>query len=396
MLTGMRIAILCSAFEPYIKGGGEVSTKELAVTLIEGGADIHVFTVFEEQKEEIVNDLPVTRVKHANYYWSYTPKGGSFTKLLWHMKDADNNDMAIRMMSFLKQYRPDIVITSTIEDISSSIWRLVSKENIPIIHILRSYSLLCPKATMFKNNKSCLAQCLSCHAITTRKKTNSNYVDAVVGISNYILDVHRTHGYFKNSLGATIYNVVDDMGRGNKSERYLWEPVKAKKVVLGFLGNILPTKGLDMLVEAVGNCEYTKYIELKVGGDGDVAFKNKVLDLASRQGVNINFLGRVQPKEFFESVDWLVVPSLWHEPFGRIVAESIYFNTPVIVSSVGGMPELVKEDNGYIYCSGKELENCLNRVFSSKKKLSFRNKDAFSRGKIAQEWSYLFEMLDGQ
>jgi len=42
------------------------------------------------------------------------------------------------------------------------------------------------------------------------------------------------------------------------------------------------------------------------------------------------------------NVDLTVVPSRWAEPFGRVIIESYQQGTPVIATSVGGIPELIE------------------------------------------------------
>ena len=39
----------------------------------------------------------------------------------------------------------------------------------------------------------------------------------------------------------------------------------------------------------------------------------------------------------------IVIPSLWQEPFGLVVAEAMSNGMAVIASKVGGIPEIVKD-----------------------------------------------------
>ena len=43
----------------------------------------------------------------------------------------------------------------------------------------------------------------------------------------------------------------------------------------------------------------------------------------------------------------IVIPSLWEEPFGLVVAEAMSNGACVIASKVGGIPEIIK-DNGIL------------------------------------------------
>jgi glycosyltransferase involved in cell wall biosynthesis len=52
----------------------------------------------------------------------------------------------------------------------------------------------------------------------------------------------------------------------------------------------------------------------------------------------------------FEKIDVLAVPSLWHEPFGRVAIEAMAWGIPVIASRRGGLPEIVQPGvNGWLF-----------------------------------------------
>jgi len=57
---------------------------------------------------------------------------------------------------------------------------------------------------------------------------------------------------------------------------------------------------------------------------------------------NISFLGYVEKENFYGKIDVLVVPSLWDEPFGRVIIEAALRGIPVIVSKNGASLELLK------------------------------------------------------
>jgi glycosyltransferase involved in cell wall biosynthesis len=57
----------------------------------------------------------------------------------------------------------------------------------------------------------------------------------------------------------------------------------------------------------------------------------------------VTFLGHTDSKLFYERVDVVVVPSLWHEPFGRTAIEPWAYGIPVIASNRGGLAEIVED-----------------------------------------------------
>ncbi|EIL1470784.1 TPA: glycosyltransferase, partial [Escherichia coli] len=65
---------------------------------------------------------------------------------------------------------------------------------------------------------------------------------------------------------------------------------------------------------------------------------------------SVKFIGHVSPEVFYNQVDFVIVPSLWHEPLARTVFESYFYGLPVIGSNRGGIPEsIVNGVNGFIF-----------------------------------------------
>lgn len=56
----------------------------------------------------------------------------------------------------------------------------------------------------------------------------------------------------------------------------------------------------------------------------------------------VQFLGHLDdPVSLYQVSDLTVVPSLWPEPFGRSIIESMACGTPVVASRTGGIPEIL-------------------------------------------------------
>ena len=46
----------------------------------------------------------------------------------------------------------------------------------------------------------------------------------------------------------------------------------------------------------------------------------------------------------------MLVPSLWNEPFSRVIIEAYSYGIPVVASNRGGMPEIVEErKTGFLF-----------------------------------------------
>ncbi|WP_446918163.1 glycosyltransferase, partial [Klebsiella pneumoniae] len=87
----------------------------------------------------------------------------------------------------------------------------------------------------------------------------------------------------------------------------------------------------------------------KVAGSGDKIYLSELAKLAESKMVDTQFLGSINQYDFLKQIDILIVPSKWQEPFGRVIVESMLHGAPVLVSNKGGMPELLENNEGFIF-----------------------------------------------
>lgn len=120
------------------------------------------------------------------------------------------------------------------------------------------------------------------------------------------------------------------------------------RVRFGFVGSLIWYKGVDVLVRAMGQLAGTKAV-LHVFGDfrpeAD-AHHSELARLARETGGAVEFHGRfdnARIAEVYEGIDVLVVPSVWFENSPITIHESFLFRTPLVVSDIGGMAELVRD-----------------------------------------------------
>ena len=120
-------------------------------------------------------------------------------------------------------------------------------------------------------------------------------------------------------------------------------------LTIGYVGRMLPGKGLNILADALGKLEPESW-KLLVVGDGPER-KNFGEALAARGLVNrAEFLGAVSYEkvpDIYQRVDLLVMPTQTtkriREQFGRVLVEAMASAVPVIGSTCGAIPEVIGE-----------------------------------------------------
>ena len=368
----LRILIFNTLYYPYKIGGAEISVKNLAEQLAkDASVRVGVITIGEKDDCFILNNVEVWRVKIENSYWSFDGKTKTtYQKLLWHIKDVDNNKYTDKIIKVIKKFQPNIINTNNLSGISVNVWNIARKLDIKVVHTLRDYYLQCPKTTKFKNNISCSSQCVDCKILSLMKKSTSQKVDAVIGISNFILEDHIEKGYFLHSKKQVVYNGFDF--KTTKKERTIYK--NNSFVVFGFIGQINKSKGIELLIESLNRLKKFPNWKLLIAGNIELNYKIKLQNRLDNG--RVEFLGYTNTNEFFNLIDVLVVPSIWQEPFGRVVLEGIINKKIVLGSKKGGIPELLTNNTSFQFNPElMDMTRLLNQILKSPEVLNEFNFD---------------------
>ncbi len=333
----MRILIFNTFYYPKLVGGAEVSVQLLAESLVEKGNEVFVASLAERDGKNKHNGVTNIQVKERNIYSIIeTENAPIFKKILYHLIDSNNFLIKKKIKQILLEVQPDVIHTNNLNGFSPIVWKIAKQSKIPIVHTMRDYYLICHKCKLYKND-NCKSLCNDCKISKSIKVLNANHVHTFIGISNFILSKHEEFNFIDKKISQTkvIYNAINPIAKINESAP---NEVEIEKLVFGFIGRITPEKGLDFTVKSFNNLtgNNCKYL---IAGKIDALYQQEIEKLAKRKEL-INFLGFQKQAEFFAKIDVLIVPSLWYEPFGRVVIEALSYGIPVIISNRGGLKEL--------------------------------------------------------
>jgi glycosyltransferase involved in cell wall biosynthesis len=340
----MRILNLSSLYPPHIVGGAEKSVALLAEQLASMGHQVAAACIEREGVPKTMqNGVTVYRMPHGNSFWLEDWPGHSRGERAWQkIQQQWNTKIEAEFDRIVADFKPEIINTHSMVDISTLVWRAARKHGVPIVHTLRDYDMLCTNAAMFRRGHPCSHWHLGCRIGNLSKLWTSKWVSAVVGVGQATLDVHLNHGFFKHlppERRLVIWNgaiVPDEAARARDSFDRSQQPM-----TFGYLGRINVEKGVDTLIDAFRRIGAGNW-RVRIAGqapDNIEYFKKRAGDLP------IEFVGWADPFEFFRELDVLIVPSIWAEPLPRTILESYAIGVPVIGSNSGGIPDLIGPNN---------------------------------------------------
>lgn len=347
----MKLLFFNTYYYPYKVGGAEVSVQLLAEELVNQGNEVVVISLGEHSDIKVINGVKVYYLAIRNLYLPATYKANILQKAVWHTLDSYNPLYNKKITKIIKNESPDLIHTHNIAGFSVSVWNTIKSQfDLPVVHTIRDYYLFCVKGRMYDHGKQCDRQCRICSATSVPKKMHSQNVDSITGISTYVLQKHIQEGYFKDATySKVIPNPVNVQSINSKDKVRNY---RKDKVVLGFLGRLEPAKGIEFVLE---NLPSVGSIKLIIGGSGEEKYVSRLKK--DFESDNVHFLGYVNPSEFFGKIDFLVVPSLWEEPFGRVVIEAYTAGVPVIGSNRGGITDLIENGRtGWLFNPSQESE----------------------------------------
>lgn len=149
----------------------------------------------------------------------------------------------------------------------------------------------------------------------------------------------------------TIYNGIQPISQLNSAEkreklresfRKAWR-IPSDALVLGSIARLHPTKGLDNLIEAAQLLR-TQFPKIHVLIIGEGPLRTKLQEHLTSNNLPHTLTGFL-PEAYLglTAMDLFVLPSI-SEGMGLVLLEAMQARLPIVATSVGGIPELIRRD----------------------------------------------------
>lgn len=351
----MKIVFAIEYFFPFDKGGSEWSTYYLAKGLVKKGHNVTIVTPnYGSKSAESINGINLIRFPFYKKTRVFDKIPGNFFYtnpffILW---------TALFLILALKKEKPDIIHVQGKYSISPArIANIYLKR--PILTTIRDYIPIC-------NYGMCLMQKdKACSLIEYFAKDFRKYFKQYVfpkNISNYALNLLMS---IWGRMSSKLLKIVSRdlkvivlskrqeniyLANGYKNLQVMYNsfefPKKIKNLkkekVISYAGRLTPGKGINLIMDFIP--EFTKeYSVYKFYFAGEGFLKENLIKL-SKKYKQINVLGNISHKELlhlFAKSKAVLAPSVWPEPFGRVVLEALAANTPILVGKRNGLAPLI-------------------------------------------------------
>lgn len=321
----MRIAAICMRYPPEGVAGVATTVAALAEVAVEHGHD--VFVASRTPRDRLVVEArDGVRVLRVPLTWSIVDAGAA-------------------LRAELESFRPDVIDCHLNNSYPArAIVASADAAEAPIVQYLHHYLLMCRDGNQRRDGLACVDLCRECEPINTASRRFTDRVSAVVGVSQHIIDRHRSRGHFESVPALVAPPIIDSVVTSAVTSADASAADRDAEPTFGFIGRLAPEKGIAALLAEAARLD----LRLAVAGDGPDQFVRTLR--AAFESERIRFVGWQEPASFFPTIDVCVVPSLFEEPFGRVAIEAQAHGVPVIVSRVGGLAENVVEgETGWSY-----------------------------------------------
>jgi glycosyltransferase involved in cell wall biosynthesis len=277
-----------------------------------------------------------------------------------------------RISDELVDFSPQVIhLHNPYPALGPSVHLAAQRHGIPLILTVHNFRLRCPNGYMYTEGSVC-QRCLGgnhVNAVTHQcfpARSQAAAYAASLWVHRFILKLERKVDFFICPSGFMRTTLLrwgipeDRIGL----VRNFTDHVATDQASPGqhgiYVGRLSEEKGIDELLKALSSAGDPPFM---IVGDGPAA--KTLAELARSLGLSrTEFAGRVDQQDVrnrLRESRYMVIPSVWNENAPLAALEAMAAGRPLIVTSMGGLPELV-ESGGGISCKASDFKSLARAI----------------------------------
>lgn len=348
---------------------------------------IHNYYKFRGGEDEVVDYEKKLLIKSGFEIVEYFKDNNNIKGIFYKIKILFNLFFSFSTFfeidKIIKDKKPDLAhIHNIYPIISPSIYFILKKYKIPIIHTIHNFRFFCSNGFCLKNGKICIKcetnSIKNIFNICSKEKKEYDFLLKIIIYITRLFNLFKKIDFFivpsdfiKNkllSIGISASKVVIKRYSIEIPDRSSYLIRKDLLNYFIFVGRLSEEKGITQLVDAFKLLDPIKLIVL---GDGPLK-EELIIKLKNENINNVQLMGYIkgEQKQLFISKSLaLIIPSIWFEIGPLTAVESLSLGVPIIVNNVGATKEfLINNYNGFLYEADKadSLRNVILKLIDMK------------------------------
>ena len=348
---------------------------------------IHNYYKFRGGEDEVVDYEKKLLIKSGFEIVEYFKDNNNIKGIFYKIKILFNLFFSFstffEIAKIIKDKKPDLAhIHNIYPIISPSIYFVLKKYKIPIIHTIHNFRFFCSNGFCLKNGKICIKcetnSIKNIFNICSKEKKEYDFLLKIIIYITRLFNLFKKIDFFivpsdfiKNkllSIGISASKVIIKRYSIEIPDRSSYLIRKDLLNYFIFVGRLSEEKGITQLVDAFKLLDPIKLIVL---GDGPLK-EELIIKLKNENISNIQLIGYIkgEQKQLLISKSLaLIIPSIWFEIGPLTAVESLSLGVPIIVNNVGATKEfLINNYNGFLYEADKadSLRNVILKLIDMK------------------------------
>ncbi|WP_394922838.1 glycosyltransferase [uncultured Robinsoniella sp.] len=358
----------------YIKGGSETYYFGLGKLLKEKGHEVIYFSM----KDEL--NFPCSQERYFVEHVDFNDKMSKMQKIQTGLKILYSREAKKKISELIEKEKPDVVHLNLFQrQLTHSIIDAIRKYNIPIVYTAHDLNCVCPNYMMLTHGNIC-EECKSGHygaCFRNQCVKNSSVKSFLSAAEAYLYKWKKTYqkidliitpsAFYKRKIeeasvtSTSVVHIKNFLPPGS-----VYHAELRNDSYFLYFGRLSIEKGIMTLLKAyqISNLQNPLYL----AGSGSMEKEIKEYIRINHLEERVRLLGFQSGDvlhRIIQRAKCIILPSEWYENGPYTIMEAMAQGKPVIVSSNGGLPEIVENGaTGYIANPGdiNSLSECMQRM----------------------------------